>query len=221
MYFLTYTLDNYLKKRPLFLFCLGRAVKVMDLHLLPTLRSVSAESPTLNMVRAQRLYSCSEEDIPQTVSPAAMRDVFELVSGDVRAFIGKGNTIFVTRKKIAVPLGLKRVPVEELLLSIDMPEVRLAVCDFILNEVLPQVAPDQPPRWSLDFLIEFDRILSIPIENAFGDVLSSYNHRTLKHRLCTRALSAADCERVAARLPQYAPILAMFQDYKDVFDGLV
>ena len=64
-----------------------------DLRLLPTLHSIrpSIESPTLNMVRSQRLYSCSEADVPQTIGPAAMRDLFKLVR-DARAFIGEGNT---------------------------------------------------------------------------------------------------------------------------------
>ena len=55
-----------------------------------------------------------------------MRDVFKLVR-DARAFIGDGNVVFVTRKKVTVPKGLKRVPVEELLMSIEMTEVRAAV----------------------------------------------------------------------------------------------
>ena len=191
------------------------------LQLLPTLHSIhsSIESPTLNMVRSQRLYSCSEADLPQTIGPTAMRDLFKLVR-DARAFIGEGNAVFVTRKKVTVPKGLKRVPVEELLMSIEMPEVRTAVCEFVLNEVLPQLAPDEASLLSIDFLMELDRLLSIPLENAFGEIMTSYNFRSLKHRLCTTRVPQTDCERIAARLPHYTSILALFQDY-NVFNSLV
>lgn len=195
----------------------------MALNLLPTLHSINSSdvSPSLNMVRSQRLYTCSPLDVAGPLGPDSMRDIFKLVR-DARAYIGEANQVFVTKKKITVPRGLKRVPVQELLVSMEMPEVRMAISEYLLNEVFPQLGPDEATEWSLDFLIELDPLLSIPLENAYGEILTSYNFRTLKHRICTRRLSRLECSKIMERTPGYSTLLKLFQDYHaDAFNDLV
>lgn len=195
----------------------------MALKLLPTLHSINSTDvcPSLNMVRSQRLYTCSAADINGRLGPCSMRDIFSLVRS-ARAYIGENNQVFITKKKIIVPRGLKRVPVEELLISIDMIEVRTALCDFLLNEIFPHLSPDEATEWSLDFLIEMDPLLSIPLENAYGEILTSYNFRTLKHRICTKQLSRSDCSKIMDKTSGYLNILRIFQDHHiDAFNDLV
>ena len=180
------------------------------LHLLPTMHSVAtAAVPTLNMVKSQRLYCCSEKEIPHSVSPATMRDIFLLVN-DARAFIGEGNLVFVTKKRIVVPAGLKRVPVDQLLISFEVPEVKIGFCDFLLNEVFPCVSKEEVEKWHLDFLVDLDRILSIPMENEFGE--TGYNFRTLRNRVCTKYMTGPECEKVLKAVPEISTLIRIFQD---------
>lgn len=179
------------------------------LHLLPSLQPTLLERPNLSMVRSQRVFCCDSKDLPSTFRAATMRDLFKLCK-EARAFIGPDSRVFVTSKNIMPPVGLKRVAVQELFLSMELPEVKVAVCDFLINEVFPVMKQEEAEALSLDFLIQLERILGLEVEQA---TQSRFNFRTLRHRICTRELSAKECDDVHYAWPEYADLLVSFQSY--------
>lgn len=181
---------------------------------LPTLRdSVFNEPPSIQMVKGTRLYACQEEDVPCHVTPTAMRDLYTIVlDRKASAFISKSD-VFVTCKDISVPRDMKKVAVEDIFPSFEMMMVRRALCDFMLNEVFPCVAPSDSSKWSLEFLMDFDRILNIPVSNQNAVMMKTYNFRNLRHRISTKALTAKEVTFLRNRLPKYTELLDMFQDF--------
>ena len=172
------------------------------------------QPPTLDMVRSMRLYACQDEDVPsKKLAPAAMRDLYKTVmERKAVVFISKEN-VFVTAKEVSTPQDMKKVAAEDVFPSFEMPMVRRALCDFILNEVLPVMSPCDATKLSLDFLVEFDRILNVPINNQHGVLMKTYNFRNLRHRLCTKLLTATEVAYVRNRLPKYTPLLDLFPDF--------
>lgn len=179
------------------------------LQLLPSLQPTLLERPTLNMVRSQRVFCCDDKDLPGVFRGPTMRDLFRLCK-EARAFIGTDNRVFVTRKNIMPPVGLKRVAVEELFLSMELPEVKVAICDFLVNEALPVMKQEEAEALSLDFLIQLERILGLEVVEG---AQSRFNFRTLRHRVCTRKLSLKECNEVQNAWPEYMNLLAVFQEY--------
>lgn len=171
------------------------------------------EPPTLAMVRCTRLYGLGPEDVPKgRIDAAAMRDLYQLlVRTPTAAFISE-KEVFVTRKEVVCPRDMKKVAVEELLLSIEVPVVRQGVLEFLLNEVLPYVCPRTTDAWSLEFLLDFDRLLSLPVKNRAGEYAENYNFRNLKHRICASKLSPDQLGMIRQRAPRYVELIKVFQE---------
>lgn len=184
------------------------------LSLLPSLMEGFDVCPSMDMVRSTRLYACQEEDIPKGVlCPTSMRTLYSiLVESKANAFISK-EKVFVTKKNIARPRDLKQVAVEDLCPSFELRKVRIGICDFLLNEVFPTVCPMSASQWSLEFLVDFDNLLNIPINNQCAEVMRTFNFRSLKHRICMKHLNSSETKYIKTRLPLYAPLLEVFQDF--------
>lgn len=171
-----------------------------------------AERPSLAMVRGARVLK-AEGMLPAELYPATMRDVFRtMVEFNVCCFINE-NDVFVTMKTVIEPQGMKRVDITDLAPSMQLPVVRDEICTFFLNELLPVVQPEDVAKWSLEFLIDFDKVLSLKISSTVRLGMKNHNFRTLKHRIMTQKLSGDDIALVQNMAPHMNELLALFQNF--------
>ena len=188
----------------------------MRLSRFPTLEKVRSfnDPPTADMIRSTRLYACTSDDIPAfPVAPPAMRTLFKILTDSrALAFIEK-DQVLVTAKDVVTPAKMKKVAIEDLFPSFELPMVRKGICDFLLNEHFPAVDPMGAYQWSLEFLVEFDRILNIPVTNRNAVMMKNYNFRCLRHRISVKQLKPEDITYIKSTLPKYTPLLDMFQLY--------
>lgn len=187
---------------------------MLSLNRLETLPDpfITNQQPSFNMVRSSRLYTCSAEDVPENPHSESLRDLYKiLVENKSYAFVSE-DKVFVTSKRVQQPRDMKKVAVEDLIPSFKIPVVRCGIADFLLNEVFPTVSPCSAQRWSTNFLIDFDRLLSIEVENqGTSDMMKTYNFRNLHHRICTRFMDKSEIEHTRAKLPHYSTLLDLFQ----------
>jgi len=67
-----------------------------------------------------------------------------------------------------------------------------SLCSFFLNEYFPTMCPYTAEKMPVSFLVDFDELLSVQIENEVGTCLKFYNYRYLGNRLLTKVLSNED-----------------------------
>lgn len=177
-----------------------------------TLPVIGNDEPTLSMVKAARVYAVGKQEIPMgRLCSATMRDLYKILTEELAVAFISENDVFITRKDIACPKGMKKVAVEDLALSFDMPVVRIGIANYLLNEVLPCVSPSTACAWSVEFLTDFDTLLSIPIRNKGTKYMETYNFRNLHHRICVRQLDKAQLDVILAGAPHYKSLIEMFQ----------
>lgn len=173
---------------------------------------------TMNMVRSQRLYCWTNPDdwnIP--IHPAALRDLFGIVANHkahaffVDGFFDGSNEakqkpfVFLTARSIGPPLGYKRICWSRLGPHMDTSNetgrwIILAAVEFLANEALEEIYYTEVNNLSVQFLATFDDVLRIETSDNRGSnaisrkYLTSYNFRTLRHRIMTMPLSASEID---------------------------
>ena len=191
-------------------------------HLLPSFETLQTpmafdSKPTLRMIRSARFYNLTELDLPATdsLSCATIRELFNLfVENKAIAFVNDED-IFVTTKKILCPKKMKEVAVEDLFLQVKQDRVFNAIANCLLNEILPCVSSLVTDKWTIDFLVDLDIILSISIENnSVSKYNKNYNFRSLRHRIMTQKLKQFEIWKVEQCLSKYNNVIENFQTEK-------
>jgi hypothetical protein len=87
-----------------------------------------------------------------------------------------------------------------------------AFASFLLVEICPIMSPVDSAILPIEFLDDFDDVLSLSVQNQNSQVLSLYNHRSLKNRIITSGISKEELAILSPKAREkYREVLQTFQ----------
>jgi hypothetical protein len=87
-----------------------------------------------------------------------------------------------------------------------------AFASFLLVEICPIMSPVDSASLPIEFLDDFDDVLSTCVQNSNSQVLSLYNHRCLKNRLITSNIPKEQLALLSSRSKEkYRSLIQTFQ----------